>query len=96
MTETLVGVTPAKKTAGKRIPPGEAERAAVRELVKVARARGGRRACAWHNQRAWAEQQTAYELLGAVRPGAVPRPILGGGASSHGLCQPRSAVQVRV
>jgi hypothetical protein len=40
MTETLVGVSPAKKAAGKSIPPGEAERAAVRELVKAARARG--------------------------------------------------------
>src|SRR5690348_576860 len=40
MTETLVGVSPAKKAAGKSIPPGEAERAAVRELVRAARARG--------------------------------------------------------
>jgi putative transposase len=38
MTETLVGVNPAKKAAVH--PPGEAERAAVRELVKAARARG--------------------------------------------------------
>ena len=37
MTETLVGVNPARKAAD---PPGEAERAAVRELVKAARARG--------------------------------------------------------
>ena len=40
MTETLVGVSPAKRAAGKSVPPGEAERAAVRELVKAARARG--------------------------------------------------------
>ena len=40
MTETLVGVSPAKKAAGKSIPSGEAECAAVRELVKAARARG--------------------------------------------------------
>ena len=38
MTETLVGVNLAKKAA--EHPPGEAERAAVRELVKAARARG--------------------------------------------------------
>jgi putative transposase len=38
MTETLVGVNPAKKAAVH--PLGEAERAAVRELVKAARARG--------------------------------------------------------
>jgi hypothetical protein len=36
MTETLVGVNAAKKAA--EHPPGEAERAAVRELVKAARA----------------------------------------------------------
>jgi putative transposase len=40
MTETLVGMSPARKAAGKSITPGEAERAAVRELVKAARARG--------------------------------------------------------
>jgi hypothetical protein len=38
MTETLVGVNPARKAA--EHPPGEAERAVVRELVKAARARG--------------------------------------------------------
>jgi hypothetical protein len=41
MTETLVGVSPLEKKAAKKTsPPGEAERAAVRELVKAARARG--------------------------------------------------------
>ena len=38
MTETLVGVNPAKKAA--EHPPGEAERAAVREQVRAARAGG--------------------------------------------------------
>ena len=38
MTETLVGVSPAKRAV--EHPPREAERAAVRELVKAARARG--------------------------------------------------------
>ena len=41
MTDTLVGVSPLEnKAAKKRNAPGEAERAAVRELVKAARARG--------------------------------------------------------
>ena len=40
MTETLVGVSALEKAAGKQVPAGEVERAAVRELVKAARARG--------------------------------------------------------
>ena len=41
MTETLVGMGPLEKKAGKKTAsPGDAERAAVRELVKAARARG--------------------------------------------------------
>jgi putative transposase len=41
MTETLVGVSPLEKKAAKKTAsPDEAERAAVRELVKAARARG--------------------------------------------------------
>jgi putative transposase len=40
MTETLVGVSPLEKANGKTVTPAEAERAAVRELVKAARARG--------------------------------------------------------
>lgn len=39
MTETLVGVSPPRK-AKKTLTPEEVERAAVRELVKAARARG--------------------------------------------------------
>ena len=38
MTETLVGVSPRK--AKRTLTPEEVERAAVRELVKAARARG--------------------------------------------------------
>ena len=38
MTETLVGVSPRK--AKRALTPAEVERAAVRELVKAARARG--------------------------------------------------------
>jgi hypothetical protein len=38
MTETLVGVNAAKKAV--EHPPGEAQRAAVRELVIAARSRG--------------------------------------------------------
>ena len=41
MTETLVGVSPLEKKAAKKTAsPDEAQRAAVRELVKAARARG--------------------------------------------------------
>lgn len=40
MTETLQGMNAMPKTAVKSLTPGEAERAAVRELVKAARARG--------------------------------------------------------
>lgn len=40
MTETLSGMSPMPKKATKTARPGEAERAAVRELVKAARARG--------------------------------------------------------
>ena len=41
MTETLVGMGPLEMKAGKKTAsPGDAERAAVRELVKAARARG--------------------------------------------------------
>ena len=40
MTDTLVGVSPPRKAAKKTLTPGEVERAAVRELVKAARARG--------------------------------------------------------
>ena len=39
MTDTLVGVSPPRK-AKKTLTPEEVERAAVRELVKAARARG--------------------------------------------------------
>src|SRR3954453_22743039 len=40
MTETLAGMGSLKKAAEKTVPPAEAERAAVRELVKAARSRG--------------------------------------------------------
>lgn len=40
MTDTLVGVSPLRKAGKKTLTPEEAERAAVRELVKAARARG--------------------------------------------------------
>ena len=40
MTETLVGVSPLRKAGKKTLTPDEVERAAVRELVKAARARG--------------------------------------------------------
>src|SRR5512132_442737 len=40
MTETLAGVSPLEKSAKRMLTPEEAERAAVRELVKAARARG--------------------------------------------------------
>src|SRR3954453_22577356 len=40
MTETLAGMGSLKKAAEKTATPAEAERAAVRELVKAARARG--------------------------------------------------------
>jgi len=40
MTETLKGMSSMPKQAVKAAKPGEAERAAVRELVKAARARG--------------------------------------------------------
>ena len=40
MTDTLVGVSPLRKAAKKTLTPEEVERAAVRELVKAARARG--------------------------------------------------------
>ena len=40
MTETLKGMGSMPKDAKKTAKPGEAERAAVRELVKAARARG--------------------------------------------------------
>src|SRR6476646_11546344 len=40
MTDTLVGVSPLERAAKKTLTPEEAERAAVRELVKAARARG--------------------------------------------------------
>jgi putative transposase len=39
MTETLVGVRPPRKAAKKTLTPDEVERAAVRELVRAARAR---------------------------------------------------------
>jgi hypothetical protein len=38
MTETLEGMSSMPKEALKAVKPGEAERAAVRELVKAARA----------------------------------------------------------
>ena len=40
MTDTLVGVSPLRKAGKKTLTPEEVERAAVRELVKAARARG--------------------------------------------------------
>ncbi len=40
MTDKLVGVSPLRKAGKKALTPEEAERAAVRELVKAARARG--------------------------------------------------------
>ena len=40
MTDTLVGVSPPRKAAKRTLTPEEVERAAVRELVKAARARG--------------------------------------------------------
>ena len=40
MTETLVGVSPLEKASKKAVTPAEVERAAVRELVQAARARG--------------------------------------------------------
>ena len=40
MTETLVGMSPLRKAGKKTLTPEEAERAAVRELVRAARARG--------------------------------------------------------
>ena len=40
MTDTLVGVSPLERAARKALTPAEVERAAVRELVKAARARG--------------------------------------------------------
>ena len=40
MTETLKGMGSMPKDAKKTAKPGETERAAVRELVKAARARG--------------------------------------------------------
>src|SRR6478609_2679626 len=40
MPETLVGVSPLEKASKKSVTPAEAERAAVRELVRAARARG--------------------------------------------------------
>lgn len=40
MTDTLVGVSPLRKAGRKTLTPEEVERAAVRELVKAARARG--------------------------------------------------------
>jgi transposase-like protein len=40
MTDTLVGVSPLEREAKKSLTPAEVERAAVRELVKAARARG--------------------------------------------------------
>ena len=40
MTDTLVGVSPLRKTAKKTLTPEEVERNAVGELVKAARARG--------------------------------------------------------
>ena len=40
MTETLVGVSPLEKASKKAVTPAEVERAAVRELVRAARARG--------------------------------------------------------
>ena len=49
MTEALVGVSPLDKAGKKTVAPAEAERSAVRELVKAARARGddltGRTGC---------------------------------------------------
>src|SRR3954462_6295843 len=40
MPETLVGVSPLEKASKKSVTPGGSERAAVRELVLAARARG--------------------------------------------------------
>src|SRR6476469_10951810 len=40
MTETLVGVSSPRKAVKKTLTPEEVERAAVRELVKAARAKG--------------------------------------------------------
>src|SRR3954454_12835788 len=40
MPETLVGVSPLEKASKKSVTPAQAERAAVRELVRAARARG--------------------------------------------------------
>ena len=40
MTETLVGVSPLEKASKKTVTRAEAERAAVRDLVRAARARG--------------------------------------------------------
>ncbi len=40
MTETIKGMSSMPKDAKKTAKPGESERAAVRELVKAARARG--------------------------------------------------------
>ena len=40
MTDTLVGVIPLRKAGKKTLTPEEAERAAVRELVKAARVKG--------------------------------------------------------
>jgi transposase-like protein len=40
MPETLVGVSPLEKASKKSVTPAEAEQAAVRELVRAARARG--------------------------------------------------------
>jgi hypothetical protein len=39
MTETLVGVSPLEKASKKAVTSAEAEQAAVRELVKAARAK---------------------------------------------------------
>jgi hypothetical protein len=40
MTEKLAGMSSLKNTVKKTVPPAEAERVAMRELVKVARAHG--------------------------------------------------------
>jgi putative transposase len=40
MTDTLVGVSPLERAAKKALTPTEVEPAAVRELVKAARAKG--------------------------------------------------------
>lgn len=40
MSETLVGMSPPRSAARKVARPGDAERAAVRQLVKAARERG--------------------------------------------------------